>query len=368
MTTHESATNRGTPMSLAGPSSTVCEPQQRPIMSAQQLSVEYVVRGRAGRGGREGRKTVSAVDRVDLDVHTGETLGLVGESGCGKSTTGRALVGRVPLSGGRVLFDGADVTGYSRRQWRLLHKDVQLIFQDPFASLNPRLKVRDIIGEPLLLHGVAKGTSLTEEVAQLLEMVRLPTSALDRYPHAFSGGQRQRIVIARALALRPRFLVADEPVSALDVSIQAQVVGLMQDLQRELGLSYLFIAHNLAVVRHIADRLAVMYLGRIVEIGPKHQLYAQPQHPYTKALLSAAPIPDPEVERAERVILPGDPPSPIDPPPGCRFHTRCPLAISKCSSEQPPLVEVSPGHRVACWVEADPTTFVTVTPASEQSP
>ncbi|MFP4512826.1 MAG: ABC transporter ATP-binding protein [Acidimicrobiales bacterium] len=328
-------------------------------MSARDLSVEFVVRGRAGRGGAKGRKTVSAVDRIDLDVLPGETLGLVGESGCGKSTTGRAMVGRVPLTRGSIHFDGTDVTNYSNRQWRSLHKDVQLIFQDPYGSLNPRMKVRDIIGEPLLLHGVARGDALRDEVAKLLEMVRLPTSALDRYPHAFSGGQRQRIVIARALALRPRFIVADEPVSALDVSIQAQVIGLMQDLQQELDLSYLFIAHNLAVVRHIADRLAVMYLGRIVELGEKHQLYAAPQHPYTKALLSAAPIPDPTVKRPERIILRGDPPSPIDPPAGCRFHTRCPWVIDKCTTEQPPLEEVAPGHQVACWVVTDAPVAIT---------
>jgi oligopeptide/dipeptide ABC transporter ATP-binding protein len=318
----------------------------RPIMKATDLTVEYVVRGR-----KAGKRTVSAVDHIDLEVRAGETLGLVGESGCGKTTTGRALLGRVPLASGRIEFDGTDITRYSKRQWRELHRDVQLIFQDPYASLNPRLTVREIIGEPLKLHGVArKGEPLRQAVDELLDMVRLPRAAAERYPHAFSGGQRQRIVIARALALRPRFVVADEPVSALDVSIQAQVIGLLQDLQRELGLSYLFIAHNLAVVKHIADRVAVMYLGHIVELADKVSLYRQPLHPYTQALLSAAPIPDPTVQRPERVILRGDPPSPIAPPSGCRFHTRCPLAIERCSIETPPLLEVAPGHRTACWV------------------
>ncbi len=318
------------------------------LVKARDLTVEFTVRGRKG-----GKRSVSAVDHVDFDVHVGETLGLVGESGCGKTTTGRALLGRAPLTAGTIEFDGVDITGFGKRQWRDLHKDVQLIFQDPYASLNPRMNVREIIGEPLILHGVAKGAELRAKVDELLDMVRLPSTAAHRYPHAFSGGQRQRIVIARALALRPRFIVADEPVSALDVSIQAQVVGLLQDLQRELGLSYLFIAHNLAVVKHIADRVAVMYLGRIVELATKAQIYEDPQHPYTKALLRAAPIPDPSVHRPERILLKGDPPSPIAPPPGCRFHTRCPLAIERCAVEVPPLVETEPGHATACWVVQD---------------
>jgi oligopeptide transport system ATP-binding protein len=318
------------------------------LVRARDLTVEYSVRGRKG-----GKRTVSAVDHVDFDIKVGETLGLVGESGCGKTTTGRALVGRVPLTAGSIEFAGTDITHFSKRQWRELHRDVQLIFQDPYASLNPRMNVRDIIGEPLLLHGIAKGAELRTKVDELLDMVRLPHAAAQRYPHAFSGGQRQRIVIARALALRPRFLVADEPVSALDVSIQAQVIGLLQDLQRELGLSYLFIAHNLAVVKHIADRVAVMYLGRIVELATKEQLYRQPLHPYTQALLSAAPIPDPAVVRPGRILLKGDPPSPIAPPSGCRFHTRCPLAVERCSVESPPLLEIAPGHATACWVVQD---------------
>ncbi|WP_373069058.1 ABC transporter ATP-binding protein [Gemmatimonas sp.] len=334
----------------------------QPLVTAEDLTVEYVTRRR----GLKPAQKVSAVDHIDLDISEGETVGLVGESGCGKTTTGRALLGRVPLATGRITFEGVDISNHSKRQWRDLHRNIQLIFQDPYASLNPRHTVRDIIAEPLMLHGVRKGPDLRREVDTLLDMVRLPLAAADRYPHAFSGGQRQRIVIARAIALRPQFVVADEPVSALDVSIQAQVIGLLQELQSELGLSYLFIAHNLAVVRQIADRVAVMYLGRIVEFADKSSLYSTPRHPYTKALLSAAPIPDPTVDRPGRIVLRGDPPSPMNPPPGCRFHTRCPLAIPRCSSEQPPLVEVSPGHRVACWVEADPKTLVTIKPVTSE--
>jgi peptide/nickel transport system ATP-binding protein len=319
-----------------------------PLVEARGLTVHYQVRQR-GRFGAE-KRTVSAVDDVNLSVGVGETLGLVGESGCGKTTLGRTIVGRVRPTAGAICFDGRDITNSSRRQWRQLHRDMQLIFQDPYGSLNPRWRVREIIAEPLRVHRVASGDELRKQVNELLDMVRLPHAAAERYPHAFSGGQRQRIVIARALALRPRFLVADEPVSALDVSIQAQVVGLMQELQEDLGLSYLFIAHNLAVVKHIAHRVAVMYLGKVVEIADKTSLYAAPQHPYTQALLSAAPIPDPTVKRAERILLKGDPPSAIAPPPGCRFHTRCPLAIDKCRTEVPPLVELLPGHHAACWV------------------
>ena len=325
--------------------------EQAPLVEARGLTVHYQVRHR-GRFGAE-KRTVSAVDEVDLSVAVGETLGLVGESGCGKTTLGRTLVGRVRPTAGSFLFDGRDITKASRRQWRELHRDMQLIFQDPYGSLNPRWRVREIVGEPLRVHHVASGSQLQTAVDELLDMVRLPRSAAERYPHAFSGGQRQRIVIARALALRPRFLVADEPVSALDVSIQAQIVGLMQELQEDLGLSYLFIAHNLAVVKHIAHRVAVMYLGKVVEVAEKSSLYAAPQHPYTQALLSAAPIPDPTVKRPERVILKGDPPSAINPPSGCRFHTRCPVAIERCSTETPPLVELLPGHHAACWVAQD---------------
>jgi oligopeptide/dipeptide ABC transporter ATP-binding protein len=319
-----------------------------PLVEARGLTVHYQVRHR-GRFGAE-KRIVSAVDDVDLSVGFGETLGLVGESGCGKTTLGRTLVGRVRPTAGTFCFEGRDITKSSRKQWRDLHRDMQLIFQDPYGSLNPRWRVREIIAEPLRVHHVASGAQLTTAVDELLDMVRLPRAAGERYPHAFSGGQRQRIVIARALALRPRFLVADEPVSALDVSIQAQIVGLMQELQDDLGLSYLFIAHNLAVVKHIADRVAVMYLGKIVEVAEKTSLYSAPQHPYTQALLSAVPVPDPTVKRPERVILKGDPPRAIAPPSGCRFHTRCPIAIERCSTDAPPLVELLPGHYAACWV------------------
>jgi oligopeptide/dipeptide ABC transporter ATP-binding protein len=322
------------------------------IMRAEGLTVHYKVRGSALGGSKQ---VVYAVDDLDLEVLRGETLGLVGESGCGKSTTGRAMVGRVPLTSGKLFSNGRDVTHLSKREWRRLRRDIQLIFQDPYASLNPRMRVREIIAEPLVVNHVARGAELDRRVTELLDLVRLPGSAAERYPHAFSGGQRQRIVIARALALRPEFVVADEPVSALDVSIQAQIVNLLQDLQRELGLSYLFIAHNLAVVRHIADRVAVMYLGRLVEVADKDALYERPLHPYTIALLSAIPIPDPTIERPGRIILTGDVPSPMAPPVGCRFNTRCAFAVEQCFRETPPLTEVEPGHRVACWVAvADP--------------
>jgi oligopeptide/dipeptide ABC transporter ATP-binding protein len=316
-------------------------------MRAEHLTVEYPTRSHL-RGGR--RRQLRAVDDVSLDIAAAQTVGLVGESGCGKTTFGRSLVGRVPLAAGRLEFDGHDITAAGRRRWRELNRDIQLIFQDPYASLNPRNTVREIIAEPLALHRVARGAALRAAVDELLDMVRLPRSAADRYPHTFSGGQRQRIVIARALALRPRLVVADEPVSALDVSIQAQVIGLMQDLQRDLGLSYLFIGHNLAAVRHIADRVAVMYLGRVVELADTRSLFAEPRHPYTQALLSAAPIPDPSRKRPERIILRGDPPSPLDPPSGCRFRTRCPLAADRCAEAAPPLTAVATGHQVACWL------------------
>ena len=322
------------------------------IMRAEGLTVHYNVRGSSLGGSKQ---LVHAVDDLDLEVLEGETLGLVGESGCGKTTTGRAMVGRVPLTKGKLFFQGRDVTHLSKREWRRLRREIQLIFQDPYASLNPRMRVRDIVAEPLIVNRIARGAELDRRVAELLDLVRLPASAAQRYPHAFSGGQRQRIVIARALALRPRFVVADEPVSALDVSIQAQIVGLLQDLQQELALSYLFIAHNLAVVRHIANRVAVMYLGRLVEVADKDTLYANPLHPYTRALLSAVPIPDPTIERPGRIILTGDVPSPMAPPVGCRFNTRCAFAVEQCFRESPTLTEVEPGHRVACWVAvADP--------------
>jgi peptide/nickel transport system ATP-binding protein len=297
---------------------------------------------------------VRAVDDISFEIRRGETLGLVGESGCGKSTVGRTLLRLYKPTAGRIVFDGQDITTLGERELQPLRRRMQIVFQDPFASLNPRHSVGRIIGEPLRVHGLARGRSATARVRELLDVVGLPADATTRYPHEFSGGQRQRIGLARALALNPDFLVADEPVSALDVSIQAQIVNLMEELQSRLGLTYLFIAHDLAVVRHISDRIAVMYLGWIVEVSPAEELYDDPLHPYTISLLSAVPIPDPEVERQRRpILLPGDLPSPANPPPACRFHTRCPyIQPTRCRDEVPPLRAIDSGHLVAChWAE-----------------
>jgi peptide/nickel transport system ATP-binding protein len=294
---------------------------------------------------------VHAVEDVSFTVHHGETLGLVGESGSGKTTVGRTVLRRITPSAGRILFRGADITQTSGEELRQLRRRMQLVFQDPYASLNPRLSVLQLVAEPLVVHGAVKSVAAARDtVVALLERCGLPADTADRHPHAFSGGQRQRIGIARALALQPDFIVADEPVSALDVSVRAQIVNLLQDLQREYGISYLFIAHDLSVVRHISHRIAILYAGKLVELADSDSVYEAPRHPYTEALLSSVPIPDPPLQRArQRIVLQGEIPNPIDPPPGCRFQTRCPLAQDVCRREAPPFEEKAPGHWAACF-------------------
>ncbi|MBN2844031.1 MAG: dipeptide ABC transporter ATP-binding protein [Sedimentisphaerales bacterium] len=294
---------------------------------------------------------LKAVDGVSFNIGKGQTLGLVGESGCGKTTVGRSLLRLIPATSGSVKFENKEVFSLTGEYMRQLRRDMQIIFQDPFGSLNPRMTVGSIIGEAMSVHGIARGRERQDRVNELLEKVGLQKSYANRYPHEFSGGQRQRIGIARSLALNPKFIVCDEPVSALDVSIQSQIINLLQDLQEEYGLTYLFIAHDLAVVEHISDYVAVMYLGRIVEYAPADMLYAKPRHPYTRALLSAIPLPDPD-RKYERIKLQGEVPSPVNPPSGCRFHPRCSYCIEKCKSECPPLetVDGSSEHTVACWV------------------
>lgn len=294
---------------------------------------------------------VKAVDGISFDVKQGETVGLVGESGCGKSTSGRTILQLYRPTEGQVLFRGKDLAQLKGEDLRKMRSSMQMIFQDPYASLNPRMTVGDIIAEPLEVHNIAKGKEKKERVQELLSIVNLNPYFINRYPHEFSGGQRQRIGIARALAVNPDFIVCDEPISALDVSIQAQIINLLEELQDRFGLTYLFIAHDLSVVRHISDRVAVMYLGKIVELTDSRTLYANPLHPYTRALLSAVPIPDPLIEeKRERIILVGDVPSPVNPPKGCRFHTRCPMAIPICKQVQPEWRDVGGGHFVECHV------------------
>jgi len=315
------------------------------LISLQDLEVHYRTSGGLFRES----KTVHAVDGVSVEIRKGETLGLVGESGCGKSTLGKAILRLTKPTGGKVLYNGKDLAHLPESAMREQRKNLQMIFQDPYASLNPRMTVGNIIGEPIRTFGLASGNLVDSRVQELMETVGLSRRFIKRYPHEFSGGQRQRIGIARALAVDPEFIVADEPISALDVSIQAQIMNLMERLQAEKKLTYLFISHDLRAVRHLSDRVAVMYLGRIVELANGKEIYRDPLMPYTKALISAVPVPDPNIEAArERIILKGDVPSPIDPPSGCRFHTRCPFAIDACSAIVPKLAEIKPDHYSAC--------------------
>jgi oligopeptide/dipeptide ABC transporter ATP-binding protein len=316
----------------------------RPVLEVERLKKYFPV--------RKGllRRTVGhvyAVDDVSFTIREGETVGLVGESGCGKTTVGRAILRLIEPTAGAIRLEGRDITGLGKRELRPYRQAMQIIFQDPFSSLNPRMRAGDIVGEPLKVHGNGSRGERRERVAELFQRVGLRAAQMDNFPHQFSGGQRQRIGVARALALSPKLIIGDEPVSALDVSIQAQVINLLTDLQRDLKLSYLFISHNLAVVEHISHRIAVMYLGRIVEYTDKATLFTRPLHPYTEALLAAVPVPDPAIKRAKRVVQ-GDVPSPMKPPPGCHFHPRCPYAEARCRSEVPALREVEPGHQVAC--------------------
>jgi oligopeptide/dipeptide ABC transporter ATP-binding protein len=315
-----------------------------PVLEVEGLSKHFPV--------RKGllRRTVAhvyAVDEVSFTIGAGETLGLVGESGCGKTTVGRVILRLIEPTAGTIRLDGHDVTHLGKLDMRPFRREMQIIFQDPFSSLNPRKRAGDIVGEPLKVHGVLSKSARREKVAALFERVGLRRAQMDNFPHQFSGGQRQRIGVARALALNPKLIIGDEPVSALDVSIQAQVINLLMDLQRDMKLSYLFISHNLAVVEHISHRIAVMYLGRIVEYTDKTTLFTRPLHPYTEALLAAVPVPDPAIKRTKLVVQ-GDVPSPLNPPPGCRFHTRCPYAEARCKVDVPLLREVEPGHHVAC--------------------
>lgn len=321
------------------------ENNENTLISLQNLKVHFKIGG----GLFKETKYVKAVDGVSLDIEKGETLGLVGESGCGKSTLGKAILRLTEPTGGRVFYNGKDLAHLPQSAMRDQRKNLQMIFQDPYASLNPRMNVGQIIGEPIRTFNLANGKSVDERVQELMETVGMSRRFVKRYPHEFSGGQRQRIGIARALAVDPEFIVADEPISALDVSIQAQIMNLMEKLQAEKNLTYLFISHDLRAVRHLSDRVAVMYLGKIVELANGKDIYREPLMPYSKALISAVPVPDPEIEaKRERIILKGDVPSPINPPKGCHFHTRCPYAIAECKQIVPQLVEIKPKHFAAC--------------------
>ena len=324
---------------------------QKTLISIQDLRVHFNLGAKSlldRLAGANTRKVVKAVDGVSLDILKGETLGLVGESGCGKSTLGKAILRLTDPTGGKVLYHDRDLAKLSNSEMREQRKHLQMIFQDPYASLNPRMTVGQIIGEPIQTFGLSKN-GVENDVQELMETVGLSRRFIKRYPHEFSGGQRQRIGIARALAVNPEFIVADEPISALDVSIQAQIMNLMESLRREKNLTYLFISHDLRAIRHLSDRVAVMYLGKIVELSDSASAYSSPLHPYSKALISAVPVPDPEIEaKRERIILKGDVPSPINPPRGCHFHTRCEYAVPKCMQEVPELIEIKPRHFVAC--------------------
>lgn len=318
-----------------------------PLLQLNDVKTHYPVE--SGFLLRRRTGVVKAVDGVSLSLAAGEVLGLVGESGCGKSTLARAILQLAPTTAGTVVLAGRNLTSAGAAELRAARRDLQMVFQDPFASLNPRMTVYATLAEPLLVHGVCPPAGVPARVAELMQLVGLAPRFMRKYPHEFSGGQRQRIAIARALALRPKLVIADEPVSALDVSIQAQILNLLSALVRKMGLTMIFIAHDLSVVKHISDRIAVMYLGKIVELGPAAAVIDRPRHPYTRALVSAIPVPDPEKERArQRIVLPGDPPSPLNPPAGCAFHPRCPFAQEKCRAAVPALAPAGPGHEAAC--------------------
>ena len=323
--------------------------QRTPLLSVQHLCKEFPVESGVF-GKRFSKRAVHAVNDVSFDIYAGETFGLVGESGCGKSTTGRCIMHPTRPTSGTVLFEGKDVSKMSKKELKEMRRNMQFIFQDPYASLNPRMTIGEIVSEPLIIHNVMPDAKEREKyVRGLLDVVGLNPEHINRYPHEFSGGQRQRVGIARAFALKPKLIICDEPVSALDVSIQAQVLNLLNDLQKEYGTAYLFIAHDLSVVQHISDNIGVMYLGNMMEYADWKDLYDRPHHPYTQSLLSAVPVPDPDIQATrKRIVLAGDPPSPIDAPSGCCFHTRCPMACEKCSQERPEFREVEPGHFCAC--------------------